>query len=64
MPGDVKAMAVASVLVLAAGLGWTLFGPARTDRPPALLGWVDTGPPPLPRPTPSPRPPFKLPWWK
>ena len=64
MPNDVKAMALVSALVLVAGLGWVTFGPAKVETTPAVLGWVDPGPPPVPKPTPPPRPPFKLPWWK
>jgi hypothetical protein len=64
MPSDVKALVVASALVMVAGLGWMAFGPRRPSSTPALLGWVDPGPPPPVRPTPPPRPPVKLPWWK
>lgn len=64
MPGDVKALVVAGAIVLAAGLGWLVFGPSRPSSTPAILGHVDQGPPPAPRPTPRPTPPFKLPWWK
>ena len=64
MPGDVKALVVAGAIVLAAGLGWLVFGPSRPSSIPAVLGHVDQGPPPAPKPTPRPTPPFKLPWWK
>ena len=64
MPGDVKALVVAGAIVLAAGLGWLVFGPSRPSSTPAILGHVDQGPPPAPKPTPRPTPPFKLPWWK
>jgi len=64
MPADVKALVVGSALVVVAGLGWMVFGPRRPSTTPALLGWVDTGPPPVVTPKPSPTPPFKLPWWK
>lgn len=64
MPGDVKALVVAGAIVLAAGLGWLVFGPSRSSSIPAVLGHVDQGPPPAPKPTPRPTPPFKLPWWK
>ncbi len=64
MPGDVKALVVAGAIVLAAGLGWLLFGPSRPSSTPAILGHVDQAPPPAPKPTPRPTPPFKLPWWK
>ena len=64
MTGDVKALLVTAAIVMVAGLGWLVFGPSRTPSTPAVLGWVDQGPPPAPKPTPSPRPPLKLPWWK
>jgi hypothetical protein len=64
MPGDVRALVVAGAIVLAAGLGWLVFGPSRPSSTPAILGHVDQGPPPAPKPTPRPTPPFKLPWWK
>jgi hypothetical protein len=64
MPTDVKALVIGSALVMVAGLGWLAFGPRRPSSTPALLGWVDPGPPPAPRPTPTPTPPLKLPWWK
>lgn len=64
MPEDVKALVALVVLVVMIGLGWLFFGPHRPDTTPRVLGFVDSGPPPVPRPTPTPRPPFKLPWWK
>jgi hypothetical protein len=64
LPTDVKALVVGSALVMLAGLGWMAFGPRQPSTTPALLGWVDQGPPPVPKPTPPPRPPLKLPWWK
>jgi hypothetical protein len=64
MPTDIKALVVGGALVMLTGLGWLVFGPRRPPSTPALLGWVDPGPPPVPRPTPTPTPPFKLPWWK
>ena len=64
MTRDVKTLLVAGAVVMVAGLGWLIFGPSRPPSTPAVLGWVDQGPPPAPRPTPRPRPPFKLPWWK
>jgi hypothetical protein len=64
MPPDVKALVVGSALVMVAGLGWMAFGPRRPSTTPALLGWVDPGPPPVTKPTPPPQPPLKLPWWK
>jgi hypothetical protein len=63
MGTDVKLLLATGALVLVAGLGWLVFGPQRAPVP-AVLGYVDAGPPPAPRPTPPPRPPFKLPWWK
>jgi hypothetical protein len=64
MPGDVKALLATGALVMAAGLGWLVFGPSRPASTPALLGHVDAGPPPAPAKATPPRPPFKLPWWK
>jgi hypothetical protein len=64
LPPDVKTLVVGSALVMVTGLGWMAFGPRRPPSTPAVLGWVDPGPPPVPKPTPSPRPPLKLPWWK
>jgi hypothetical protein len=63
-PNDVKAMAIGAALVLVVGLVWLVVAPSRPVTTPAVLGWVDPGPPPVPRPTPLPQPPFKLPWWK
>lgn len=63
MTTDVKLLVGALALVLVAGLGWLLFGP-RTRPYPAVLGYVDAGPPPAPRPSPRPTPPFPMPWWK
>jgi hypothetical protein len=63
LPRDVKAMALAAVLVLVTGLGWLLLGPERPAAAPALLGYVDR-PVSQRRPSPPPQPPFKLPWWK
>jgi hypothetical protein len=63
MTGDVKLLLAASALVLVAGLGYLVFGP-KPQPMPAVLGFVDAGPPPSPRSKPSPKPPFKLPWWK
>ena len=64
LPRDVKALVLGGALVMVAGLGWMAFGARRSPSTPALLGWVDSNPPPVPKPTPQPRPPFKLPWWK
>jgi len=64
MSPDVKLLVGVGALVLAAGLGWLVFGPSRAPAVPPVLGWVDQGAPPAPKPTPPPRPPFKLPWWK
>lgn len=63
MTGDVKLLLGLGALVLVAGMGYLVFGP-RPAPMPAVLGYMDAGPPPVPRPTPSPKPPFKLPWWK
>jgi hypothetical protein len=63
MTGDVKVLLVAAALVLVGGLGWLVFSPTRPSTLPAVLGWVDKGPPPVPKHT-RPQPPFKLPWWK
>lgn len=63
MPGDVKLLLATSALVLLAGLGWLGFGP-RSDPYPAVLGYVDAGPPKPPRAGGPQAPPFKLPWWK
>lgn len=63
LPADVKALIAGSVIALLAGLGWLVLGPSRPVTTPAVLGHVDAGPPPV-RPSPSPTPPFKLPWWR
>jgi len=63
MTGDVKLLLGLSALVVVAGLFWLGFGP-RTEPYPAVLGYVDAGPPKPTRPTGPERPPFKLPWWK
>jgi len=63
LPGDVRALVVGIAIVMLAGMGWLLFGPAPAPIAP-VLGYVDAGPPPAPRPTPRPTPAFKLPWWK
>jgi hypothetical protein len=63
MTSDVKLLLVLSALVLVAGLGTLVFGP-RSEPYPAVLGYVDAGPPKSTRTTGPPRPPFKLPWWK
>lgn len=63
LPADVKALALAAALVVAAGLGWLAFGPSFPNRSPALLGYVDRPLAPR-RPVAPPAPPFKLPWWK
>jgi hypothetical protein len=60
MTADVKLLLAVSALVLVAGLGWLVFGP-RTEPYPAVLGYVDAGPPKSAR---AAEPPFKLPWWK
>ncbi len=63
MTGDVKLLLAVSALVLVAGLGWLVFGP-RSEPYPAVLGYVDAGPPKAARATGFQQPPFKLPWWK
>ncbi len=64
MTRDVKLLMGVGALVLVAGLGWLVLGPSPQPTIPPVLGWVDQGPPPVPKRTPPPRPPFKLPWWK
>jgi len=64
MTRDVKLLVGVGALVLVAGLGWLVLGPSRPPTIPPVLGWVDQGPPPVPKRTPPPGPPFKLPWWK
>jgi hypothetical protein len=63
MTGDVKLLLAVSTLVLVAGLGYVVFGP-KPPAGPAVLGFVDPGPPPAPGSKAPPQPPFKLPWWK
>lgn len=63
MPLDVKAIALASVLVVTGGVTWLLVAPPPANHTPALLGYLDQRPP-APRPASPPVPPFKLPWWK
>jgi hypothetical protein len=63
MGGDVKALLATGALVLLAGLGYLVFGPQPTP-PPAVLGFVDAGPPKAAPKARKPQPPFKLPWWK
>lgn len=63
MSADVKLLLATGALVLLAGLGYLLFGPRPTPYP-AVLGYVDSGPPKAARPSGPTRPPFKLPWWK
>jgi hypothetical protein len=63
MTRDVKLLVGVGAFVLVVGLGWMLFGP-RPEPAPPVLGFVDQGPPPVPKKSPPPRPPFKLPWWK
>ena len=62
MTGDVKLLLAGSALALVTGLGFMMFGP-KAKAVPAVLGYVDPGPP-RPKPTPDTKPPFKLPWWK
>jgi hypothetical protein len=63
LPLDVKALAIAAALVIAAGLGWLALGPSLPNDTPALLGHVER-PLAARRPAPRPVPPFRLPWWK
>lgn len=63
MPADVMALVAGGVVVLVAGLFWLVLGPRRPSTMPAVLGYVEVGPPPA-RPSPPPQPPFKLPWWR
>ena len=63
LPTDVKVLMAGSVVALVAGLAWLVLAPSRPSTTPAVLGHVDVAPPPV-RPTPSPTPPFKLPWWR
>ena len=63
MTGDVKLLLAMSALVLVAGLGWLVFGP-RSEPYPAVLGYVDAGPPKVTPKSGHQQPPFKLPWWK
>ena len=63
MTGDVKLLLAVSALVLLAGLGWLVFGP-RPAPYPAVLGYVDAGPPTPTQLAARRQPPFKLPWWK
>ncbi len=63
MTNDVKILLVASGLVLVAGIGWLAFGP-RSKPYPAVLGYVDAGPPTAAQAAGIRHPPFKLPWWK
>lgn len=63
MGADIKLLLAMAALVLLAGLGSVFFGPRPTPYP-AVLGYVDSGPPKTVRPSGPTRPPFKLPWWK
>jgi hypothetical protein len=63
MSKDVRILLGAGVLVIVAGLGWLAFGP-RPARVMPVLGFVDAGPPKVPRAVDPTRPAFKLPWWK
>jgi len=63
MTRDVKLLLAVGVLVMVAGLGWLVFGP-RSEPYPAVLGYVDAGPPKAPPRAGPQHPPFKLPWWK
>ena len=63
MTSDVKILVGVAALVIVAGLGWLVFGPAPPRVTP-VLGYVDAGPPKSPKAQDHLRPPFKLPWWK
>jgi hypothetical protein len=63
MTGDVKLLLGLSAIVVVAGLGWLALG-SRPEPYPALLGYVDAGPPKAPLASGYTEPPFKLPWWK
>ena len=63
MTRDVKILLGVGALVIVAGLGWMIFGPAPARVTP-VLGYVDPGPPKSPKARDHLRPPFKLPWWK
>jgi hypothetical protein len=59
----VKAFLAGLALVAVAAVGWLAFGP-RPEPIAPVLGFVDTGPPPVPPAPAPPTPAFKLPWWK
>ena len=61
LPTDVKILVVGALAVLVVGSFWLVLAPSPPPAAPAILGYVDVGPP---RPSPPPRPPFELPWWK
>jgi len=63
MTGDVKLLLGVSVLVVVGGLGWLVFAPRREPYP-AVLGYMDAGPPKATQLNGQQHPPFKLPWWK
>lgn len=63
MTGDVKLLLALGALVLVAGLGWLVFGPRQAPYP-AVLGYMDGGPPKALGKAGPQHPPFKLPWWK
>jgi hypothetical protein len=63
MTGDVKILVGVGALVIVAGLGWMIFGPAPARVTP-VLGYVDPGAPKSAKAQDHLRPPFKLPWWK
>lgn len=63
MGTDVKLLLATAALLVVAGLGYLVFGPPP-DPYPAVLGYVDKGPPKVPKHAGPARPPFKLPWWK
>ena len=64
MGTDVKLLLAMGALVIVAGLGYLAFGPRTATPIPPVLGYVDAGPPEVPKDTGPPTPPFKLPWWR
>lgn len=63
MTRDVKILLSVGALVMVAGLGFMVFGPAPARVTP-VLGYVDPGARQVPRPQDHRLPAFKLPWWK
>lgn len=63
MGTDVKLLLATAAFVILAGLGYLVFGP-RPTPPPAVLGFVDAGPPKPVEQARHERPPLALPWWR